>query len=49
VFSEMIYHASHLRYMERRRTNYLGLLGADQRVMRGDDVLIEARGQVAFV
>ena len=102
VFSGMVYHASYLRFMERGRTNYLRLLGADQRalfeeteqeapgfafvvrsmqieflkaarmddvlevitaphevrgasitldqrVMRGDDVLIEARVQVAFV
>ena len=101
-FSGMVYHASYLRFMERGRTNYLRLLGADQRalfeetekeapgfafvvrsmqiefrkaarmndvlevittphevrgasvtldqrVMRGDDVLIEARVQVAFV
>src|SRR5262245_23060164 len=100
-FSGMVYHASYLRFMERGRTNYLRLLGADQRalfeeteqeapgfafvvrsmqieflkaarmddvlevittpqevrgasstldqrVMRGDDVLIEARVQVAF-
>jgi len=101
-FSGMVYHASYLRFMERGRTNYLRLLGADQRalfeetekeapgfafvvrsmqiefrkaarmndvlevittphevrgasitldqrVVRGDDVLIEARVQVAFV
>jgi len=101
-FSGMVYHASYLRFMERGRTNYLRLLGADQRalfeesekeapgfafvvrsmqiefrkaarmddvlevitahqevrgasitldqrVMRGEDVLIEARVQVAFV
>jgi acyl-CoA thioester hydrolase len=101
-FSGMVYHASYLRFMERGRTNYLRLLGADQRalfeetekeapgfafvvrsmqieflkaarmddvlevittphevrgasitldqrIMRGDDVLIEARVQVAFV
>jgi acyl-CoA thioester hydrolase len=101
-FSGLVYHASYLRFMERGRTNYLRLLGADQRalfeetekeapgfsfvvrsmqieflkaarmddvlqvitsphevrgasitldqrVMRGDDVLIEARVQVAFV
>jgi len=98
----MVYHASYLRFMERGRTNYLRLLGADQRalfeesekeapgfafvvrsmqiefrkaarmddvlevitapqdvrgasitldqrIMRGDEVLIEARVQVAFV
>jgi acyl-CoA thioester hydrolase len=101
-FSGLVYHASYLRFMERGRTNYLRLLGADQRalfeetekeapgfafvvrsmqiefrkaarmddvlevtttphevrgasitlgqrIMRGDDVLIEARVQVAFV
>ena len=101
-FSGMVYHASYLRFMERGRTNYLRLLGADQRalfeeteqeapgfafvvrsmqidflkaarmddvlevittthevrgasitldqrVMRREDVLIEARVQVAFV
>ncbi|HLQ93821.1 MAG TPA: tol-pal system-associated acyl-CoA thioesterase [Xanthobacteraceae bacterium] len=101
-FSGAVYHASYLRFMERARTNYLRLLGADQRglfeqtaqeapgfafvvrsmqieflkparmddvlqietvpdevkgasivlcqrVMRGQDVLIEARVRVAFV
>ena len=101
-FSGAVYHASYLRFMERGRTNYLRLLGADQRalfeetaqeapgfafvvrsmqieflkaarmddvlevitlphevrgasvtldqrVMRGEEVLIEARVQVAFV
>ena len=101
-FSGAVYHASYLRFMERGRTNYLRLLGADQRglfeqtaqeapgfafvvrsmqieflkparmddvlqietvpdevkgasivlcqrVMRGQDVLIEARVRVAFV
>ena len=101
-FSGVVYHASYLRFMERGRTNYLRLLGADQRalfeeaareapgfafvvrhmsidfrkparmddvlevvtrtgevkgasvtlqqeVRRGDDVLIEASVQVAFV
>jgi acyl-CoA thioester hydrolase len=101
-FSGLVYHASYLRFMERGRTNYLRLLGADQRalfeetekeapgfafvvrsmqiqflkaarmddvlevitsphevrgasitldqrVMRADEVLIEARVQVAFV
>jgi acyl-CoA thioester hydrolase len=101
-FSGLVYHASYLRFMERGRTNYLRLLGADQRalfeetekeapgfafvvrsmqidfrkaarmddvlevittahevrgasvtldqrVVRGDEVLIEARVQVAFV
>jgi len=102
MFSGMVYHASYLRFMERGRTNYLRLLGADQRalfeetekeapgfafvvrsmqiefrkaarmddvlevitathevrgasitldqrVLRGEEVLIEARVQVAFV
>jgi acyl-CoA thioester hydrolase len=101
-FSGVVYHASYLRFMERGRTNYLRLLGADQRalfeetekeapgfafvvrsmtidflkparmddvlevatrtaevkgasvmlfqrVMRGDDILVEASVQVAFV
>jgi acyl-CoA thioester hydrolase len=101
-FSGLVYHASYLRFMERGRTNYLRLLGADQRalfqetekeapgfafvvrsmqieflkaarmddvlevitmphevrgasvtleqrVLRGEEVLIEARVQVAFV
>jgi acyl-CoA thioester hydrolase len=101
-FSGIVYHASYLRFMERGRTNYLRLIGADhralfeqaqaeapgfsfvvrhmsidfkkpaymddllqivttpdevkgasvmllQRVMRGEDVLVEARVQVAFV
>ena len=101
-FSGIVYHASYLRFMERGRTNYLRLIGADhralfeqaaaeapgfafvvrhmsidfrkpaymddlldvvttpdevkgasvmlhQRVMRGEDLLVEARVQVAFV
>jgi acyl-CoA thioester hydrolase len=101
-FTGVVYHANYLRYMERGRTNYLRLLGADhralfeetekeapgfafvvramsieflrparmddmldvlteprevrgasialdQRILRGDDVLIEARVRVAFV
>ena len=74
-FTGIVYHASYLRFMERGRTNYLRLLGADQRALfeevakqapgfafvvrsmqieflkaaRMDDVLIEARVQVAFV
>ena len=101
-FSGVVYHASYLRFMERGRTNYLRLLGADQRalfeetekeapgfafvvrsmtidflkparmddvlevvtrtaevkgasvmllqrVMRGDEILVEAAVQVAFV
>ena len=30
-FSGVVYHASYLRFMERGRTNYLRLLGADHR------------------
>jgi acyl-CoA thioester hydrolase len=101
-FSGIVYHASYLRFMERGRTNYLRLIGADhralfeqteqeapgfafvvrsmtidflkparmddvldvvttpaevkgasvmlsQRVLRGDDLLVEANVQVAFV
>jgi len=101
-FTGIVYHASYLRFMERGRTNYLRLLGADhralfeateqeapafafvvrsmsieflkparmddmleiwtepaevkgaslmlrQRVVRGDDVLIDAQVRVAFV
>jgi acyl-CoA thioester hydrolase len=101
-FTGIVYHANYLRYMERGRTNYLRLLGADhralfeetekeapgfafvvramsieflrparmddmldvltepqevrgasialgQRILRGDDVLFEARVRVAFV
>jgi acyl-CoA thioester hydrolase len=32
-FSGSVYHASFLRFMERGRTNYLRLLGADQRAL----------------
>jgi acyl-CoA thioester hydrolase len=32
-FSGTVYHASYLRFMERGRTNYLRLLGADQRAL----------------
>ena len=101
-FTGIVYHASYLRFMERGRTNYLRLLGADhralfeaaekeapgfsfvvrhmsidfkkpafmddvldiittpeevkgasvmlnQKVMRGEDLLVEAHVQVAFV
>jgi len=101
-FSGVVYHASYLRFMERGRTNYLRLIGADhralfeqaaaeapgfafvvrhmsidfrkaarmddvldivtapeevkgasvmlhQKVMRGDELLVEAHVQVAFV
>jgi acyl-CoA thioester hydrolase len=32
-FTALVYHASYLRFMERGRTNYLRLLGADQRAL----------------
>jgi acyl-CoA thioester hydrolase len=101
-FTGIVYHANYLRYMERGRTNYLRLIGADhralfeaaeqeapgfafvvrsmtieflkparmddvldiitepeevkgasttvrQRVMRGDELLVEARVRVAFI
>jgi acyl-CoA thioester hydrolase len=32
-FSGVVYHANYLRYMERGRTNYLRLLGADHRAL----------------
>jgi len=46
-FSGIVYHASYLRFMERGRTNYLRLLGADQRALFGE-VEKEAPG-FAFV
>ena len=32
-FSSIVYHANYLRFMERGRSNYLRLLGADQRAL----------------
>jgi acyl-CoA thioester hydrolase len=32
-FSGVVYHASYLRFMERGRTNYLRVIGADHRVL----------------
>jgi acyl-CoA thioester hydrolase len=32
-FSQIVYHANYLRYMERGRTNYLRLIGADHRAL----------------
>ena len=32
-FTNVVYHASYLRFMERGRSNYLRLLGANQRAM----------------
>ena len=46
-FSGVVYHASYLRFMERGRSNYLRLLGADQRAMF-EEVAKEAPG-FAFV
>ena len=46
-FSGVVYHASYLRFMERGRTNYLRLLGADQRALF-EDAAREAPG-FAFV
>jgi acyl-CoA thioester hydrolase len=34
-FSQIVYHANYLRYMERGRTNYLRLIGADHRALFG--------------
>jgi acyl-CoA thioester hydrolase len=46
-FSGVVYHASYLRFMERGRTNYLRLIGADQRALF-EEALAEAPG-FAFV
>lgn len=46
-FSGIVYHANYLRFMERGRTNYLRLLGADQRALFAEAVS-EAPG-FAFV
>ena len=46
-FSGIVYHANYLRFMERGRTNYLRLLGADQRALFAE-VETEAPG-FAFV
>jgi len=35
-FTGIVYHANYLRYMERGRTNYLRLLGADHRALFGE-------------
>ncbi len=35
-FTGIVYHANYLRFMERGRTNYLRLLGADQRALFAD-------------
>src|SRR5213082_435770 len=46
-FSGVVYHASYLRFMERGRSNYLRLLGADQRALF-QEIAKEAPG-FAFV
>jgi acyl-CoA thioester hydrolase len=46
-FSGVVYHANYLRYLERGRSNYLRLLGADQRALF-DQAAREAPGY-AFV
>jgi acyl-CoA thioester hydrolase len=46
-FSGIVYHANYLRFMERGRTNYLRLLGADQQALFAEAEQ-EARG-FAFV
>ncbi len=46
-FSGIVYHANYLRFMERGRSNYLRLLGADQRALF-DEAASEAPG-FAFV
>jgi acyl-CoA thioester hydrolase len=46
-FSGIVYHANYLRFMERGRTNYLRLLGADHRAVF-EQALEEAPG-FAFV
>ena len=46
-FSGIVYHANYLRFMERGRTNFLRLLGADQRALF-EEVEKEAPG-FAFV
>ena len=46
-FSRLVYHANYLRFMERGRTNYLRLLGADHRSLF-EDTQNEAPG-FAFV
>ncbi|ABD87481.1 4-hydroxybenzoyl-CoA thioesterase [Rhodopseudomonas palustris BisB18] len=37
-FSGIVYHANYLRFLERGRSNYLRLLGADQRALFSDGV-----------
>jgi acyl-CoA thioester hydrolase len=46
-FTGIVYHASYLRFMERGRTNYLRLIGADHRALL-EETAAEAPG-FAFV
>jgi acyl-CoA thioester hydrolase len=46
-FTGLVYHANYLRFMERGRSNYMRLLGADQRALF-DEAASEAPG-FAFV
>jgi acyl-CoA thioester hydrolase len=46
-FTGIVYHANYLRFMERARTNYLRLIGADHRALY-EEALAEAPG-FAFV
>src|SRR5246127_5008529 len=46
-FSGIVYHANYLRFMERGRTNYLRLIGADHRALF-EETAAEAPG-FAFV
>ena len=53
--SGVVYHGNYLKYMERARSDMLRAAGIDascaihQRVMRGPDILTEARVTAAFV
>ena len=44
-FTGIVYHANYLRFMERGRTNYLRLLGADHRALF-EQASAEAPGSV---
>mgnify|MGYP001556556666 CR=1 FL=1 len=46
-FSGVVYHASYLRFMERGRTNYLRLIGADHRALF-EQAQAEAPGSLAL-
>jgi acyl-CoA thioester hydrolase len=47
-FSSAVYHASYLRFMERGRTNFLRLLGTDQRALF-EEAASDASSAFAFV